>query len=577
MRWPTGSARVLAEWFGEQGTSRKAVPVASQSAAPTVPSSNGSRTAPPSSSTSDASSPSEESTFPIRDFHVEGNNLLPPDRVEAILDTFTGPARRFSDIEAARDALEKEYRKLGYPTVAVTVPEQTVAYGIVTLRVYEARLKTVEVTNNWFFSDDYIRNKLPAVRLGALLHEPTVLKQLDTLNANPDVKVAPILKPTDDPEQLDMELKVKDRPPVHGKVELNNRGVPTTSRLRLNAALQYTNLFGLDHSVTLQTSQTPQDFGQVTVYSGNYLMPLGTPDHQLAFFAATAHSRARLNQSPLPVGGGLDIIGNSVIGGGRYMYSFSKGNFKHQISVGVDYKHLDQSKAMAPDGTTAVVTNAISYTPGTIGYVGIAQDQWGLTRFTATTRGYAAGLVPQGDKQDFQGDPNDPLNKPGFRKHSTGTFVVLQGGIDRYLALPKDFGLSAKVDGQWVNEPVIPTEQYFAGGMESVRGYREYEAVGDEAVHGSVELSTPPVPKFFRENIRSSLKFVAFYDLAYLWIKDATPGQIPRRLLEGTGVGLRFGLSDHLRFRYDAAWTLTNGPFSPAGSFYGHFSLEAVF
>jgi len=521
----------------------------------------------------------DEGTFTIRDFFVQGNNLLLPDRVDAILAPFIGPGRRFTDIEKARAALEQAYRELGYPTVAVTVPEQTVEYGVITLIVYEGRLKSVDIMNNWFFSSGYVRDKLPAIRPGALLYEPTVLKQLDALNANPDLKVAPILKPSDNPEQLDLELKVKDHPPVHGKVELNNRGVATTPRLRLNAALQYTNVFGLDHTITLQTSQTPQDWGAVEVYSGNYIIPLGMPDHKLVFYGATAHSRARLNSTPLPVGGGLDILGNSVVAGTRYLVPLDvSGTMKHQVSFGIDYKHLGRSEATVPGSHTSItVSNPITYTPLSIGYTALRPDERGYTKVSATTRGYVAGLVPQGAKEDFQGDPNDVLNKPGLRRFSTGTFVVLQGSLDRYQPLPHEFSLSAKVDGQWTNEPLIPTEQYFAGGMESVRGYREFEAVGDEAVHASIELVSPPVPQLSAEHIRRSLRFVAFYDVAYLWLRQPLAGQTDRRQLEGTGVGLRFALSDHLRFRYDAAWALRQGPFTPEGGFYGHFSLEAVF
>src|SRR5262245_30354433 len=50
---------------------------------------------------------SDEAPFTIQDFFVEGNTLLPPDQVEAILAPFRGKGRRFSDIEAARAALEK--------------------------------------------------------------------------------------------------------------------------------------------------------------------------------------------------------------------------------------------------------------------------------------------------------------------------------------------------------------------------------------------------------------------------------------------------------------------------------------
>ena len=41
------------------------------------------------------------------------------------------------------------------------------------------------------------------------------------------------------------------------------------------------------------------------------------------------------------------------------------------------------------------------------------------------------------------------------------------------------------------NQPLIPAEQYFAGGMDSVRGYLTYEAIGDHAIRGRAELTTP--------------------------------------------------------------------------------------
>jgi len=527
----------------------------------------------------DAAADPDDATFAIRDFFVQGNSLLLPERVEAILAPYAGMSRRFSDIEGARAALEQAYRELGYPTVAVTVPEQTVEFGIITLTVIEGRLQSIDVTDTWFFSQGYIRDKLPSIRVGALLHEPTVLKQLDALNTNPDLKVVPVLKPSDDPGLLDLELKAKERPPLHGKLELNNRGVPTTPRIRLNAALQYTNLFDADQTLTLQTSQTPQDWGAVEVYSGNYSIPFGSPDHQLVLYAATARSRANLAQSPLPVGGGLDIIGNSVMAGARYLVPFAGGGaMKHQLSFGVDYKHLGRSTAEIPGGLGSItVSNPITYTPASVGYIGTRQDPWGLTKMNLTARGYVAGLVSQGAKEDFQGDPNDPLERPGLRRGSSGTFAVVQGGIDRYQSLPRDFALTVKADGQWASEALVPTEQYFAGGLESVRGYREFEAVGDHAAHATVELTSPPLPQWPLENVQRTIRLAAFYDVAHLWVKNTLPGQTDHWNLQGAGVGIRFSLNEHLRARYDAAWALRDGPFTQAGGFYGHFSVEAVF
>ena len=48
-----------------------------------------------------------------------------------------------------------------------------------------------------------------------------------------------------------------------------------------------------------------------------------------------------------------------------------------------------------------------------------------------------------------------------------------------------------KLDGQIASEPLVDNEEYSAGGMENVRGYLESEAMGDNALHGTVEVSFP--------------------------------------------------------------------------------------
>src|SRR4029077_8929394 len=128
---------------------------------------------------------------------------------------------------------------------------------------------------------------------------------------------------------------------------------------------------------------------------------LGRPDHQLVLYGATARSRARLNSSPLPVGGGLDILGNSVVGGTRYLVPLDvSGTMKHQVAFGIDYKHLGRSEATVPGGFASItVSNPITYTPMSIGYIGLRPDEYGYTKVSATTRGYVAGLVPQGSKE----------------------------------------------------------------------------------------------------------------------------------------------------------------------------------
>ena len=49
-----------------------------------------------------------------------------------------------------------------------------------------------------------------------------------------------------------------------------------------------------------------------------------------------------------------------------------------------------------------------------------------------------------------------------------------------------------RADGQWAGQPLISTEQFGIGGVNSVRGYHEGEVFGDTGWHMSLEQKTPP-------------------------------------------------------------------------------------
>ncbi len=202
-----------------------------------------------------------EKQFQITSYLVEGSTILEQAKIDSVLQPYKGSDRKLSDIESARSELEKAYHAAGYPTVVVMVPEQTIDAGAVKLQVVEGRLVQITVTGNEHYSRFSIRSKLPSLQPGALVYEPTFVKELGTVNGNPDLKVAPVLKPGTEPGTVDLELKVKDRLPVHGKLEADNKGPITTPQDRLVAEVQHTNLFGGDEILTVNTVQTPTDWG----------------------------------------------------------------------------------------------------------------------------------------------------------------------------------------------------------------------------------------------------------------------------------------------------------------------------
>ena len=522
----------------------------------------------------------ESSGFVVDRYLVEGNSLLPAEKIDAVLAKHKGSSITLKDIEQAKNELEKAYREAGYPTVLVTIPEQTIEGGTVRLLVVEGRIGSITVTGNEYFKKYEILEKLPSLKIGEVLYEPTFMKELDRLNIHPDRKVAPVLRPGEEQGLINLELKVKDRLPVHGKMEGDNRGPISTPQNRLITEIQHANVFGGDEIFTVSTIQTPTDWGQVQNYSASFVVPIVWPDHLLSLYGSKSISTSVLTTGTAFVGGGnITVSGNATISGFRYYMPIAKSlPGSHSLSLGMDYKNLKATEATFPGNLgTAVVLTPIQYTPATVNYTGTFYHNLGTTRLTTSAKGYVAGMISGGSEEDFSSQ----------RQASTGTFAVLQSGLDRVQPLPGDFALALHADGQWASQPLIPAEAYFAGGFDTVRGYLQYEAIGDNAVRGRAELTTPelfaiPIDRIWQRRRSADytfrVKLATFYDAAQLWVQEPKPGQTSQFRLEGVGAGIRVKFpKDVGQLIIDQGFALRDAALTQQGDTFVHFSVGLAF
>jgi hemolysin activation/secretion protein len=474
---------------------------------------------------------SSEIGFEIKSYSVEKNTILTGERISEILSPYTGREKTADDVEAARSALEKLYHTEGYPAVVVNIPEQNVDTGVVRLEAIESRIRRIRITGNRYFTMNKILDQLPSLRPGSLLYVPAVQKELAELNRNPDMKAAPVLMPGKEAGTIDVELKVKDRLPLHGSVEVNNRNSHGTSELRLNGILRYDNLWQKDHSVSVQYQTSPQEPEEVQTISTSYVLPAFWNHHQMIAVYGL------WSDSDTAFGEGFQVIGKGGIVGLRHIIPLpSLDNLYHSLSLGLDYKDFKENLGFIDDsGDAGSQKTPIRYAPLLASYSATLKDDSGYTKFSAAVNFLFRGLA---------GDMNEFADK---RYKSRGNYIFVTPGLERHQLLPFGFGLTARVDGQLSNQPLITNEQFIAGGMVSVRGYQESEATGDNAVHGSVELCKH-IDFMEQKGGGHSLGLspYLFYDVAFLKTKDALPGQDGALTLQGAGAGLRMEISESL-------------------------------
>jgi hemolysin activation/secretion protein len=282
-------------------------------------------------------------------------------------------------------------------------------------------------------------------------------------------------------------------------------------------------------------------------------------DDQLALYGIWSGSNTAFGE-------GFKVIGKGHIFGARYILPLPPYElYTHNVSLGIDYKQMHQLMGLEQKMDEATST-PITYMPLSVAYSSSLPDGWG-----GTTQ-FNSGL-----NMSMRGVGSNQAQYDQKRFKATGNFVYLTAGIQRTQKLPLDMGLLVKIDGQISDQPLVDSEQYVAGGMESVRGYKESEASGDDAVHGMLELSfANPLEKSKAAKWIQMTPYL-FYDIAALTIQDPLPGQAGSIKLEGAGAGIRGAMAKNLEYELDWAVALRATDRVKRNDQMGYFKVKAVF
>jgi hemolysin activation/secretion protein len=500
-----------------------------------------------------AAAPAEsgEVRFDIWEFQVHGNTLLETRDIERSIYGHLGPQKSIADVEAASAALEKLYRDAGYQTVFVNIPEQDVRNGIVRLEVTEGSVERVRITGSRYFSLGRIREKLPALQPGEVPNLQALQEQLTVLNqATPDREITPVMRAGKTPGTLEVELMVKDRLPLHGGLELNNRHTEDTSSLRTNATLQYDNLWQKEHSLSLFAQTAPQDTDDVKVISGTYAFRLPDDKTYVALYGVKT-------KSDVATAGDLSVIGDGYILGSRLILPLpGVESYLHNVILGADYKNFN---------------NAVEQTDTPIDYINWSAQYRGTVLGGQSRTNFGIGV-----NFGIRGVVNNEGEFSDKRFNGKPNYAYLVGSADHLHKLPGSFGIFASLSGQLADSPLIDNEQFSAGGATSVRGYYESQELGDDALQGTLELRTPSLVNRLPDYV-DDLYFHAFLDGAKLWVKDPLPGQKDHFELAGTGIGMRVEMLEDLRGALDTAWALQDDASVERGDNRTYFSVEYEF
>lgn len=445
-------------------------------------------------------------------------------------------------LNEVRAVIANFYKNIDRPFVLVSIPEQDITDQVLAISVIEAKLGSVTVTGNkWFSSDQYL--KAISLREGSEINSSTLASDLTHLNRNPFRTTNAIFKPGNEIYTTDVEIIADDYKPWQVYIGTDNTGFNITDYGRLFIGLNWGNAFNLGHILSYQFTTAP-NFHKFWSQTLNYTMPLPWKD-LIVLFAGYARTHAN-SAAGMPEN---NTTGTSWQVSGRYVFARPTRDMTMQEwKVGLDYKRTNNDFVV----NEAVISNSL------VSEFLIAGEYNIEVLFP--------NIVLNAEAEAFvaPGQLSGSMSKSAYntlRQGAQNAYIYTRLGSKAVFTLPLDFVLDLKGRMQFTSGALLPIEQFGLGGIDSVRGYVERAVNLDNALLLNIEARTPAVSLFQQfgktNKVKDALRALIFFDVGTGWDYKVASGEHKWSTLAGIGPGLRYGITPWVNMRLDWGFALS--------------------
>jgi hemolysin activation/secretion protein len=400
-----------------------------------------------------------------------------------------------------------------------------------------------------------------------------------------------------------VNLRVTESKPWYVYAQYSNTGTSTTTKNRERFGFTHNQLLGRDDILSLD--YTTGDFDQVHAVSTAYSAPfdLTSPEwHRWRYAVGGGYSRFDATEAGFA---STDVEGRDAnVGGEIARQLYQRHELFVDAAVGARWQRVEVENRQVvgleldsdvnyavPHADLRIVRNtATSALRGRVGVLGGFSDTGVTDRAGVHGAAVSPALAPRA--LDVLGNANADADFALTSFDASWSFY-LEPLLDPYGwrdpnqkkggTLAHEVAFLAR--GQWaMNYRLTPEFQQVAGGLTTVRGYKQSAVVGDDLLLGSVEYrfhlprlfspdpSPPELPGMGAFRLRPThlwdvpdwdLIFRVFTDTAYVEASHPLDSE-PDETLLSAGGGLELQLFRNLAVRADVGHTLAN--LSPRGN-----------
>lgn len=432
-----------------------------------------------------------EVKFRINEIKVDKSEILQDNEIYSITQDYINKEIVLQDLYIVINKINNLYTEKGYLTCRAFLPPQTIKNGIVHIQLIEGKSGNVYVDGNKSTNQSYITDRI-GVESGNYANINDLNKDLLFFNGTNDIQLHITMHAGKEPGTTDYVISVAEPQKSLVNVYVDNAGSESSGEWREG-------LFFTDRSLTgnrdsLVVSGIRSD-GTKSL-STSYTTPVGRSGTKLSLNYSM--NSVEITDGELE---DLDVEGDSTAYGVSLIQPLVV-NEAMRTEVALEYSHQNSQTDFLGihwiDDTTDSYTASFSMT------------NYGNSSVIYQKYGYRVG-----SSENITGYTKD------FSKYTFNGFwqKAYAGGQM----------LSARLDGQYSSDDYLPSaEQFYIGGMYSVRGYEESYLGGDSGFAASIEYSVP-IDKSKKTSV------FTFFDYGSVFGDSA----FDDHTLAGTGIGVR--------------------------------------
>jgi hemolysin activation/secretion protein len=443
-------------------------------------------------------------TFAIEHIVMKGDALLEQAEIETITQAFDGMQLGVNRINLLLHKLTQAYVERGYVTTRVYVGEQNLSAGILEVTVIPGKVEKLLMNGKPLALGDDLA--MP-VEEGAVLRLQALEQGMDQINRLRRNRAQLQIQPGQTPGGSIVAITNTPGDRLYYNVGVDNGGDKATGEQRLRAGVEANNLLGLQESVNL-TYNGSLDTNALLLGA---TLPLGY--NTFSYTYSYSEFQNLVGDVALVFGRsqGHTLAWNRLLARSR----FGKSAFDVSLSVRAAEREINNI-ALTPQSLSVL----------RLGYSNLRRFQLGdKAGFWTVDLSYSRGL----DVLDATND-SDVADLPTEAAHAQFDKVNLATNVS--LALNERWTYRGSFDAQWADEGLFGSEQFFAGGAASVRGFAESAIAGERGLGMRHELSYAGWPV-----LNNKLRLAPFVFL------DAARAQLVAESewhdLAGAGVGVR--------------------------------------